>query len=315
MYKRYVYKVFLVSAGRTGTRFLGKKLDAIIRDSFSCHEPDILSLNHIDEIPKKIVEFGFHRNILLKFIGLYGSKSISYRYLRDVIDIEKASELLKKQRDNFIIRMEKHLYIESNQAFFASIPVIKHAYPDAKIVIFIRDPRDWVTSVINWNTIYGKKDFWFFNRNRRITPKMLKIRNESAIWKNYSQFEKLCWYYSFVYTLLIKHSKIYDIPIYRYEDIFGRDNYTFQKFIKYITEFKCKSFSYHIPTKFLTKRIHNNEYFHFPEWRQWNTDQAKFLWKKNRHIMEQFDYGNEHQWKKIVSNEQNDTHFKQQLNR
>ena len=80
----------------------------------------------------------------------------------------------------------------------------------------------------------------FLTKIEELLQKMLKIPNESIAWKDYSQFEKLCWYYSFVYTLIIKHSKIYDIPIYRYEDIFGRENYTFQNLIEYVTEFKGK---------------------------------------------------------------------------
>lgn len=66
------YFSFIIFAGRTDTRFLGKKLSEMVDSCFSVHEPDIFTPGKEYNTIKKIKTFGFYHLILGKMIGKTG---------------------------------------------------------------------------------------------------------------------------------------------------------------------------------------------------------------------------------------------------
>lgn len=70
------YFSFIISAGRTGTRFMGKKLSEMIDRCFSVHEPDFFTPGSEYNTIKKIETFGLYHLILGKIIGKTGIRKL-----------------------------------------------------------------------------------------------------------------------------------------------------------------------------------------------------------------------------------------------
>ena len=76
-------KIFIISAGRTGTKLFGDYLDKIIPDSLSLHEPDTINLLNFKSLLKKIKRQSISELLILKSLGYLGSRNISLKYLNN----------------------------------------------------------------------------------------------------------------------------------------------------------------------------------------------------------------------------------------
>lgn len=296
------HAVFLISAGRTGTRFFGELLHTVIEDCYSCHEPDAVNLREWEELIKKIRIFGVKRLFLDKLMGTFGARNLTNNYLSGTWDLPKSVEEFCSQRERILTLAVERLYIESNQALFGLIPVISKAFERSKIVVVIRDPRDWVRSVMNFETIYGRRDHQWW-RNKRLDPFLVQDKIHMREWREYDKFKKLVWYYRTVYANILERSRIQGLKIYRYEDLFlAPDKYDhLRDFLEFVTHFDKRVFHYRIPRDFLEKKVHVNISYKFPRWPAWSTMQAKFLYDMCGRLMETFHYGTEREWVDLIS--------------
>jgi len=201
--------VFIISAGRTGTKFLGDKLSEIIENSYSVHEPDVLN-DDFKNIINKIYQFGIYQMIIGKFLNKTGIRNLSQNYISRKININQLVTQLINHREKFYKKINSNLIIESYSGWYGVIPGIQKLYKYYKIIIIIRDPREWIRSTINWQNIYGKKDFvqkLSFLKLERLNPEMTQDMNYSMDWKEYSKFEKLCWMYNSLYSIMLSEAK------------------------------------------------------------------------------------------------------------
>lgn len=153
---------FIVSTGRTGTKFFAKffnSLDKII----SYHEP----------YPNL---FGLSKDFVINRIN---SQEVINTFL-----VNRAYYL------NQARRMKFNYYIESNSGgLWGIIPVLGKQLPNYKILHIIRDGREWVRSVMN-RTLFRDKDPL---DDIRFKANDLPNSPYFSRWEEMSRFEKACW--------------------------------------------------------------------------------------------------------------------------
>lgn len=271
------YFVFIISAGRTGTKYFGTILEKIIDNSFSVHEPDVLSGVNVKLI-KQVKQFGFYNMIPGRILGISGIRNLSERYLGGKISDDKLVQNIRKHRENFYKNIDEKLIIESYYGWYGCIPAIRKLYKNYKIVIITRDPKDWVTSNMNWQQWYGKKD-WVNKLNAgRINPSITKDEFYKNKWRNFNRFQKLCWAYQFIYNNLLKNSfNDINIKVFKYEDLFiHKEKYShLENLIQFIVNFDDAFFNYQIPINILEKRINKNISSSFPIYKSWDKKLTK----------------------------------------
>jgi hypothetical protein len=268
------YFVFVTSAGRTATKYFGELLDDMITGSYSVHEPDVFSGFKIKSL-QQIRQFGLNHLIFGKFTGKTGIRNLSQRYLAKKINREQLKAALVDHRRKYYKGIRQDLIIESYSGWYGVIPGIRNLYKNYKIVVVIRDPRDWITSNMNWGTMYGKRDWVSRLKLERLNPNMVGDKQYVTQWQNFSQFQKLCWAWKTIYQIIIDNSKNDpNVQIIRFEDLFRspKKYLNLENLLAFITQFSDKAFSYCIPENILERRIHKNISYAFPTWNHWNSD-------------------------------------------
>lgn len=220
-------KVFIVSACRTGTTFLGEKVDKILPDTFSVHEPDnipIQDIKHIGKIVTKIRnQGGFWNQLFLKSMGLSGARNLSISRIQGKITQKQVLERFFQDR-KWVDKITAERYVESNQQLFGFSEDLL-SIPHSKVIYFVRNPFDWTRSMLNHpNGWYGKKDLIShldILGFKRITPKYTKCMPVSN-WNNYGQVEKLIWMWNYLNDrfLRVAQRHPHHCRVFRYEDIF-----------------------------------------------------------------------------------------------
>lgn len=218
------HKIFIVSAGRTATRFLGKKLGGIIPSCYSVHEPDLVSIRRSDEWFDQFAYQGLFRLVLLKLYGVAGSRNISLRRLSGKYDSIRSLRQLRKDREWLFKNFSARYYVESNYQLYGTVKELTK-FPNSRVVLIVRHPVPWIRSWMNKG-----KSAWF-NRNdfmarfgilglRRLTP--ASIGQKSMPWKTFTQLEKLCWSWRFLNDLYIDAYRrgFPNLRLYRFEDLF-----------------------------------------------------------------------------------------------
>jgi len=296
--------VFFISGGRTGTKFFADVLSNYINDSFSIHEPDVIHLSKGEtSLYYSIKAFGIYWVVIGKLLGKTGIRNLSERYLSGKCTIEDIKETLYKYRKKFYHNIAQQLIIESYSGWYALIPGIRETYSNYKIIIIIRDPRDWVSSNMNWGTMYGNRDWVQKLGLGRLSPELITDKEYTYRWKDFDQFQKLCWAWRAIYETLLEHSKNDpNIRIFKFEDLFcskGKEDH-FSSLLRFITTFNNQNFylkNQMNKKSVFNKKIHENISYDFPLWKNWSKEYANHLNQICGFLMSKFEYGSEPDWK------------------
>lgn len=286
------YFVFITSGGRTGTKFFGDLLSDIIQDSFSVHEPDVFSGFNYKSI-QQLKEFGFRHLILGKLTGKTGIRNLSQNYLSNKISLKELETAIFNHREKYYDNIENDLIIESYSGWYGAIPGIKRLYKNYKIVIVLRDPRDWITSNMDWGTMYGERDWISKLGLGRLNPKMIQDTEYEEEWTNFSRFQKLCWAWKTIYEIMLKSSENdTNVKVVKFEDIFKVDEKykKLENLMTFITHFSNKNFSFTIPENVLERRVNKNISYKFPEWEKWDNEMKNDLLRICGHVMHRLNY-------------------------
>jgi hypothetical protein len=152
-------KVFIISTGRTGTKFLARFLNQF-REVYATHEP------YPDFLPMAI---DYARG----------------RVAEDVA-VERMMRLRRALRRH-TARRGARIYVESNNRLFSLIAPLRRAFGRIKVVHIVRDGRDYVRS--------GMSRVWYTDRDRapRLRASYFPEDPCFADWDRMSRFEKICW--------------------------------------------------------------------------------------------------------------------------
>lgn len=273
--------VFIISAGRTGTKYFGTLLDCIIENSFSVHEPDIFSgLNK--KFVNQVKYFGFYNMVIGRALRRSGIRNLSENYLANKISFNKLKNKIIKHRCYYYNSIYNDLIIESYYGWYGCMSAIREIFPNYKIIVITRDPRNWITSNMNWNKWYGNKDLLEKYKFGRLNPKLIGDNEYINQWDKFTQFEKLCWAYKTIYTTILRNiHNDENCMLVKFEDLFNnKDKHNqLEQLIKYIVKFQNKCYNYNIPNDILEKKIHKNIYNKFPQYENWDLYKKERYWK------------------------------------
>jgi len=308
MNKIFKHSVFIISPGRTGTKYFGTLLAEMIPSSYSTHEPDAWK-NLKDSPLTRIRNFGLYQILFGKFVGKTGVRNLSLNYLEGHLSLEQLQSAVYKSRRRFYQKIDKDLIIESHRGWFGAIEGIRTVFEKYKIVIILRDPRSWLTSNMNWGTLFGPKDKISKFGLKRLNPAIVGDTEYSNKWNAFDRFEKLCWVWNTMYRIMLNDiAGDYHCRVFLYEDLFfGEKRYhVLNDFLDFITVFSDRTFKYHIVTGLLEKRIHATKKEKFPDWSEWSSKEVTFMDSMCGDLMRTFGYGYEPDWLKLTGKAKKD---------
>lgn len=299
--------VIVSSLGRTGTTFFGEFFKNNLRGVKAFHEPASIHYKRkkfLKELNFNIKNFGFNNTVLKKFFGQWGILAISNDRISKKINDKTAVKKIIEQRKKFAEQWDEDLYIESSYHYYGILDLLPSAFENVKLVYIVRDPRDWVRSYINLHGWYHWSDI---NNllNNRLSPKMINDKKTAKEWKNYTQFEKLCWAWNYMNSVAIKNiENLPNCKIFKYEDIFvGSSKYdNLENLVNFITDFKNIKVQLNNDfKKSLDKKIHKPKEYFFPCWQNWDTKKAAHLDMTCGPLMRKLGYGKEDGWLKKIN--------------
>ncbi len=187
---------FIVSTGRTGTKFLATFFNRYCKDTLSLHEP----------------------SPTMFYLGTDFIKgNISFREASNGFDIQRLHICRRLNKNNI------RFYIESNGYLSSLIPVINVFYNNAKFVYIIRNGKDYVRSYYSkrpsnkgYYALSDESPMKGINSNDFLDDRFY------GQWDNMSRFERVCWIWV-KRNQMIESSLTEDISWIkvRFEDIFS----------------------------------------------------------------------------------------------
>jgi len=288
---------FIISAGRTGTTFLGAKAAEVIHDCFSVHEPDNLSVQPLKNI-ERIREFGPWHMIFGRILGRTGPRALGTRYLLGSWPESHCRMKIERMRSGYYARQEASLIIESNPQWHYAIDLIPGVWPKAKIAIIIRDPRTWIQSWIQKGLRHTRMDLARYFPPGRIVPKHFNEPSGTDRLHDLDTFGKLAWEWQFVNRRLINHFEGNMLcSLFRYEDLFGESaNEEMQRMVEFLAHHRDRKYCYDIPKNFTRDRYHESKGL-FPGWQSWHPDRAMLVESLCSDLMRELGYGHEPCWR------------------
>jgi len=273
------YFVFIVSGGRTGTRFLGETLSKVIDNSFSVHEPDVfVPRRGFSDFWKKIKVFGLYQIFLGKILQTTGIRNLSQNYLSGKYNLEDVQQSLIAQRRKYYESIDKELIIESYGGWYGCIPAIRSLYANYRIIVLPRNPKSWATSVMNRSALFGRLDLVTLSGLGRLTPALIGDDEYKQKWRHFNRFQRVCWTYKTQYETMVREVQgDENSRVTKFEDLFeSRDRYdNLCNLLEFTTTFNDKKFECSVPADILEKKIHETSSFDFPSPDSWDDELLK----------------------------------------
>lgn len=204
---------FIISTGRTGTKFFETFFRQVDTGIYSVHEP----------YPDLFQE---------------GINKVRYGYSSD--DIKKNIFLIRSAYLKEISRERPRIYVESNPFLPPVLDEIYEVFPKAKFIYISRDPKSYLNSALNKSPGDDGVSFFYAENDtrKRITAKDIKDKYEKR-WEEFSREEKILWYWNYCNLSIIDffERKRPDKLHLKFEDIFSKDIDTKKDSIERILDF------------------------------------------------------------------------------
>jgi len=290
--------VFISSTGRTGTQFLADSLSQMIPQCRSVHEPGTLWLSKPRLFWENLKAFGLYHMTLGQLDPKKSMYALSNLRAKGKISDEKAMEYMKGMRHSLMKSENEKIYIESSGHLFGVFDLLPKVFPGAKLIYIIRDPRNWVASALRTveYILYGPLD-WGLS----VTAEDVPDNPYGDKWKDMSKFERYCWWYSYLNRFVLEKCKDNpDIRIYRFEDLFGKENRDdyFQNLLEYTVEGNQElENSIQYKPQLLTRPTHSKKTKKgYLGWKQWRSFRTQKLLTHCGEFMSGYGYGREEAW-------------------
>ena len=229
---------FIVSTGRTGTRFFGRFFDAF-EGVYARHEPkpDMVGLG---------VE--------------YAAGRVSFQRAAGVIEANR------RAIGHEVKRRGASVYVESNNRFFSLLKPLRSVFPHARIVHVVRDGRDYVRSGLGREWYTGKDRF------PRLTASMFPDDPWHDRWNTMDRFEKIAWRWQKKDSILSDDMADLDNTLtVRFEDIFTAPDrpglFEITRFLGF-TDSEVATQLQHMGSR----KMNATQNPPLPPWAEWDTD-------------------------------------------
>ena len=292
--------VFIVSGGRTGTTLFGEALGSVIPEATSFHEPDLLDGISLRSW-RAIRRFGLYHMVVGRLIGTTGVRNLAQSYLSNKLSREEAVRAVFSQRGAFYRAQPTPMVIEAYYQWYGLLPVLREAFPKAKIAGIVRDPRTWVSSWLRFGGHHDEADRVAAIGQSRLNPEMIGDRRFADQWNRMNKFERLCWDWQTIYRLIAEFDERDDLcSVYKFEEIFGND-LRMRQFLSWITTFGDHSYACRPHAEALNRVVNASSNLNRNDWPGWPPQQAATLARICEPIMSRFGYGEEPEWRALVT--------------
>lgn len=289
---------FIVSGGRTATTYLGYVLGKFIPDARSVHEPDLndgLTLRTLNNLR----EFGLWHMVLGRYLKRTGIRNLAQDYMSGELGFDETVRSVRQQRDDWHAAQRKPFIIESYCQWYGLLDPLRVAYPQAKVVAIIRDPRDWVTSWMNYKGHHDETDLVLRMGQQRINPSIVGDETWEPYWRHMSPFEKLCWEWVQVYNRIDAFiTKDVNCMLVRYEDLFSPQE--FLSAVYFLCDQPEHVYRYRVDFAKLSERRNASDGA-MAHWADWSPEQAQFIDQLCGPLMQKYGYGLEDTWQAKLS--------------
>jgi len=243
--------IFVMGSGRSGTQLLSDLLDSA-GTAKVFHEPnfweDVGTMDTLRRNPELAVQYWKE----------FRSLEV---YLR------------------WMAKPETQKYGEINGTIRYQAPAIKQVFPNAKMLMVVRDGRGVVRSVMGWPQFYGPGSKGAY----ALAP--LPDDPYFDEWSKMTRFEKLCWSLNDTNTFLMRH--IEENRWLQLERLTSDYEYFTESFSKYVgieIPYDC----WH--TRVSEKSKNATKTYGFPEWQDWSKGQKKAFVRICGEAMEKLGY-------------------------
>jgi len=254
-------KLLILSTGRTGSTFISKGLS--------------------DSVDNRTIE---HQITGSRIINVLGNLVCAQR-----LSLPKA-KLVSNGLLGFDLQVSTSDPLRS-MLLYAQLQS-KEMRPDVLIVHVIRDPRDFVTSFMNWKNQSLK---------RRILHHVVPfwqpspwLAGEISFYKRFemNKFEHFCWIWNYKNRLFEKLERYFNYQRFKFEHLFNDSREA---------EDERQDLFLFLGTKMDDVIIHKEEKINsskgsFDSWSSWTPEQAALLDKHCGELMKKYGYGNEPEW-------------------
>jgi hypothetical protein len=174
--------VFVVSTGRTGTKFFETFFNNIDQHTLAVHEPQP------------------------DFFDLSMDK------FREKKSRNRIPEYIFKRRDsylrNFCAQRIKR-YVECNPFLSLLLPEIKTVFKQAKFIVVTRQPETYVKSALNKSPLDDGAFYFYGKKDKRTRLKASDIKGDpyQKDWETFSRMQKIAWYWSTCNEILMDFLK------------------------------------------------------------------------------------------------------------
>lgn len=266
--------LIVLSTGRTGTKFLSQLFTAIGMENIS-HQGKLSRTANIVGNLGLCPGFQEWSKILLK---------------RMLISVDRMGSTADP-----LLSIAHILLLDRNK---------KSRHP--KILHVVRDPRNFVTSFMNWRkqklrrmVLHHLIPFW--------QPNPCNVGDGSGLgsYFNMSKFEHFCWIWAYKNNLFEKKIKEYGVEsfFFKFESLMRLNEPEY----KSIETINALSSFLNVPESCLIEQVNNLPVLNssrsksFPKWDQWSRKQAAILEKRCGPLMRKYGYGSESEWQNLIN--------------
>lgn len=290
--------VFIASGGRTGTTFFGERLDEVIADCHSEHEPDVLARNW-EKAKKRTKRFGLWHMIFGRLLGISGLRVLGHRYITGNIPAEECTRRLREQRAKYHADIAEPLVVESSWRYWMLWPLLEKAYPGNRLICITRDPRDWVESWRRHQPSRHTKGFTGWFPQGPLTPAQIGDEEWADRWDDLGPFGRIAWDWRIIHRELKSAAEaVENSRLFRFEDLFGVD----PKYTRELIEYAAFDGKYEIVhLEGFRASVRNASQGPRRDWQQWPDEDVRLLDAMCGDLMQHFGYGQEPEWLELVA--------------
>ncbi len=246
--------VFITSGGRTGTTFFGEKLSGMIDDCFSVHEPDLKYGWRDRRTWQNIYTFGVWHMLIGRALGRTGALPTALRYHTGALSHDDAVSRIHVSRAGYHMKKKETLIVEANPQWGPILPLLRGAFPKAKIVAITRDQDTWVRSWLKRGTRHTPRDP--VSPAKRLTAVTLRDPKYAVKWPTMTADERLRWEWRFVNEQMKNFAREDSLTkLYSYEELFLSDGAAMQDLLGFVTTHDGRRYEHHFDPSMLSERI------------------------------------------------------------
>ncbi|NBC88135.1 MAG: hypothetical protein GVX90_01320 [Alphaproteobacteria bacterium] len=232
---------FIVSGGRTGTRFLGELLSEAIDDCHSEHEPDVVYGLDARSL-RNLRRFGLWHAVIGKALGRSGVRVLGTRYLSGRIDLAQTARRLRSQRRAYHRSIEQSLLVESYYAWWMVARHLNEIFEGSRVIGIVRDPRDWIASWQSHSPGRGGGHLSHLFPPGPLTPAVLHDREWIDAWPKLGEVGRLAWQWRTINRTILEARTGGGVRIFRFEDVFDPESQALVELVKAASTFEDRQF-------------------------------------------------------------------------